>query len=409
MQRSFIYRTSFAILVIAGSLAGCEVETFDDAVSRFGGDAPAPPPPPGGFAPDFSAIQANVFSPTCATSTCHAGGAPAAGLNLESANSYTMLVGIQSSQDAGLMRVQPGDPDNSYLIQKLEGTASGGGSMPPSGALDQATIDTIRQWITDGAIDDRVAASGPIKVTSLSPAPLSVLDAPPASIVAGFDRDLDASTVNANTFVVLASGGDGTFNDGNETQIVSPQISVPGGNPRSAVFDLTGIVMANDDYQVTLSGTAPSPIMDLDSNALDGEFAGAFPSGNDVAGGDFITQFTISTPIVLGPTLPQIQAIVFGPSCGTAGCHTGGGANLPGVMDLSSEQASFDNLVNIPALQVGGGGAFRVVPGDPDNSYLIQKLEGNQMIGNQMPPSGPLQQSVIDEIRLWITNGALRQ
>jgi hypothetical protein len=246
-------------------------------------------------------------------------------------------------------------------------------------------------------------------VTSLSPAPLSVLDAPPASIVAGFDRDLDASTVNANTFVVLASGGDGTFNDGNETQIVSPQISVPGGNPRSAVFDLTGIVMANDDYQVTLSGTAPSPIMDLDSNALDGEFAGAFPSGNDVAGGDFITQFTISTPIVLGPTLPQIQAIVFGPSCGTAGCHTGGGANLPGVMDLSSEQASFDNLVNIPALQVGGGGAFRVVPGDPDNSYLIQKLEGNQMIGNQMPPSGPLQQSVIDEIRLWITNGALRQ
>jgi hypothetical protein len=31
------------------------------------------------------------------------------------------------------------------------------------------------------------------------------------------------------------------------------------------------------------------------------------------------------------------------------------------------------------------------------------------MIGNQMPPSGPLQQSVIDEIRLWITNGALRQ
>lgn len=407
MQRSFIYRTSLAILVVAGALAGCEVETFDDAVSRFDGGA-APPPPPGGFNPTFSEIQANVFTPTCATSTCHSGGAPSAGLNLESASSYSMLVGIPSSQDAGVMRVLAGNPDSSYLVQKLEGTASGGGIMPPSGALDQATIDTIRQWITDGAIDDRVAATGPIKVTSLAPAPLSVLDAPPASIVAGFDRDLDATSVNAVTFTLHASGGDGVFGNGNDTQITAPQISVPGNNPRSAVFDLTGVALADDDYQVTLSGTAPSLITDLDGNALDGEFAGAFPSGNDVAGGDFVTQFTISTPAVLGPTLPQIQAIVFGPSCGTAGCHSGGGANLPGVMDLSSEQASFDNLVNVPALQVGGGAALRVTPGDPDMSYLIQKLEGNQMTGNQMPPGGALQQSVIDEIRSWITNGAPR-
>lgn len=396
------------ILVLAGMLAGCEVETFDDAVGRFDAAAPPPPPPPNGFGPNFSEIQAIVFTPSCASSNCHSGGSPAAGLNLESANSYTMLVGVTSSQDAAVMRVLPGNPDASYLVQKLEGTASSGGSMPPSGALDQATIDTIRQWITDGAIDDRAPAAGPIRVTSLSPAPLSVLDAPPAAIVAGFDRDLDVSTVNAVTFTLTASGGDGTFTDGNEMQIVSPQISVPGGNPRSAVFDLSGVVMADDDYQVTLSGAAPSPIMDLDANALDGEFAGGFPSGNGVAGGDFVTQFTISTPVVLGPTLPQIQAVVFGPTCAVGGCHTGGGANLPGVMDLSGEQASFDNLVNVPALQVGGGGAFRVVPGDPDNSYLIQKLEGNQMIGNQMPPSGALQQTVIDEIRLWITNGALR-
>ena len=82
---------------------------------------------------------------------------------------------------------------------------------------------------------------------------------------------------------------------------------------------------------------------------------------------------------------------------------------LPGVMDLSSEQASFDNLVNIAALQISGGGAFRVLPGDPDNSYLIQKLKGNQLVGGQMPPGTPLQQPVIDDIRLWITNGALRQ
>jgi hypothetical protein len=48
--------------------------------------------------------------------------------------------------------VEAGDPDNSYLIQKLEGTASEGAQMPFGGPpLDQAVIDDIRQWIADGA------------------------------------------------------------------------------------------------------------------------------------------------------------------------------------------------------------------------------------------------------------------
>jgi hypothetical protein len=177
-----------AILVIAGSLPGCDVQTFDDAAAGFQNNLPPPPPPAAG--PTFSEIQASVFTPSCATSTCHAGGAPAAGLNLEAANSYAMLVGIQSGQDPAFMRVLAGNPDSSYLIQKLEGTASGGGMMPPGGALPQTSIDTVRQWITDGAIDDRVPATGPIKVTSMSPAPNAVLATPPAQIVAGFDRRL---------------------------------------------------------------------------------------------------------------------------------------------------------------------------------------------------------------------------
>jgi len=40
-------------------------------------------------------------------------------------------------------------------------------------------------------------------------------------------------------------------------------------------------------------------IMDLDGNALDGEFGSVFPSGNFVAGGDFVAQFTITTPVVM--------------------------------------------------------------------------------------------------------------
>jgi hypothetical protein len=51
------------------------------------------------------------------------------------------------------MRVAPGNPGDSYLIRKLEGTPGiVGGRMPLSGApLDQPTINSIRAWITNGA------------------------------------------------------------------------------------------------------------------------------------------------------------------------------------------------------------------------------------------------------------------
>jgi hypothetical protein len=62
------------------------------------------------------------------------------------------LVNVTSAQAPPLQRVTPGDPNNSYLIQKLEGTASVGARMPAfSPPLDQATIDAIRDWISNGA------------------------------------------------------------------------------------------------------------------------------------------------------------------------------------------------------------------------------------------------------------------
>jgi mono/diheme cytochrome c family protein len=45
----------------------------------------------------------------------------------------------------------PGDVENSLLVQKLLGTATEGGIMPPSGKLSDATIETILDWIKAGA------------------------------------------------------------------------------------------------------------------------------------------------------------------------------------------------------------------------------------------------------------------
>lgn len=401
-----------AVLLFAGSLVGCNIQTYDDAVASIqgGGNTPPPeppptPPPPGAsFGPNFSEIQAGLFTPTCATSNCHSGGNPPAGLNLEAGSSYANLVGIASSQEPGTERVNAGNPNGSYLIQKLEGTAATGTVMPPSGGIAQADIDVVRQWISAGAVDDTAVAQSPIQVTSLTPAPNANLDGQPLQIVAGFSRDLDVSTVNALTFTLTASGGDGNFDSGNEGAIAAANISVPGGNQASAVFDLAGVTLADDTYRVTLVGDGANVIMDLDANALDGEGPG-FPSGDGSAGGDFIAQFTISTPVVVGATLDEIQAAVFTPSC--AGCHSATG-NTGGItnLDLSNADASLMSLVNVPSEQ--DANFVRVLPGEPDNSYIVQKMQGNASAGGVMPPSGMLGTAEIDAVRLWISNGALR-
>jgi len=61
-------------------------------------------------------------------------------------------------------------------------------------------------------------------------------------------------------------------------------------------------------------------------------------------------------------------------------------------------------LVNIPAQ---GESRVRVVPGDPQNSYLVIKLEGRQSFGSRMPEGGtPLDNIDLGNIRNWITQGA---
>ena len=109
-----------------------------------------------------------------------------------------------------------------------------------------------------------------------------------------------------------------------------------------------------------------------------------------------------STPPPAAPTLTQLKSSAFS-VCG--GCHTGGGASLPASMDLTPANiyASIVNVASVeqPALK-------RVKPGDPDNSYVVQKLEGAATIsGVRMPFGGPyLDQATIDQVRAWVSAGA---
>jgi hypothetical protein len=200
------------------------------------------------------------------------------------------------------------------------------------------------------------------------------------------------STVNALTFILEASV-DGTFDNGDDVPINAFDISV-GANPRSAIFDING-VLADDTYRVRLLGNGANFIMDTNANVLDGELIAGFPSGDGTAGGDFVSQFTIATPVA--PTFAEIQTTVFTPSCAT--CHNG--ANPPAGLNLEAGN-SYAMLFQVPSTQ--NANIQRVNPGGPDLSYLIMKMEGNGV--TVMPPTGMLNQTVIDGIRLWIENGA---
>ena len=391
-------RSTYLLVGLAVCLLGCTAGNGD------GLDISGRPLSEGGavaLAPTLESIQSNVFNPFCIT--CHAGANAPQGLRLDAINSFTNLVGVPSSE-VSLLRVQPGNPDASYLIQKLEGTASVGGQMPLGGPpIPQVTIDFVRQWIVDGALPVPGPGAGDTAPTviSFTPGPDSTLDRLPQQVLASFSQDIDASTVNSMTVLMIRSGGDNGFGEGNEQDVQGATASLSVNNQRLAIFDLTGVAAIEDRYRIILKGSGPNVILGVNGVSLDGEFTGQLPSGDGAEGGDFVAEFQLQG---LQPTLQSIQDNVFTPVCSV--CHTGPeGSNLPSGQDLSSAQASFASLVGVASLEEPQ--ILRVAAGDSDNSYLVQKLEGTAASGDQMPVGGPfLDQASLDVIRSWIDQGA---
>ena len=101
-------------------------------------------------------IQKNIFNLNCALSGCHAGSSPAQGQNLSEGQAFSNIVNVSSNEVPGLLRVNPQNPDQSYLVLKIEGDPSIVGSRMPLGRtpLSQEQINLIRQWISEGAMDN---------------------------------------------------------------------------------------------------------------------------------------------------------------------------------------------------------------------------------------------------------------
>ncbi|MCB9758238.1 MAG: hypothetical protein H6739_00220 [Alphaproteobacteria bacterium] len=100
------------------------------------------------FASDVEPIIQGNCSP------CHTSNT-SGGLSMASGAGYGNLVDVPSGEAMGMDRVEPGDPGNSYMWRKLEGThneAGGSGDrMPKNGTMSQGDLDIIEQWISGGA------------------------------------------------------------------------------------------------------------------------------------------------------------------------------------------------------------------------------------------------------------------
>jgi hypothetical protein len=147
-------RLFVCVLPVLAFLSGC-----DEALSDLAGPTP-------NLEPSFSSIQREIFSTTdssgrLACVTCHAPGgtgALATGLVLtDVATSYANLIGRPSRLQPGATLVIPGDPDNSYIVRKLEGGPNITGLRMPRTTgpfLTEGQMVVIRRWIAEGAANN---------------------------------------------------------------------------------------------------------------------------------------------------------------------------------------------------------------------------------------------------------------
>lgn len=106
------------------------------------------------YEPRFPAIYTEIFQTKGCTETfCHG---KEGNLSLSSAGeAYEQLVGVKAAgelcADREVLRVKPGEPEQSLLFQKLGETPPCGVRMPVGGMLDDKQIEQIKAWIEAGA------------------------------------------------------------------------------------------------------------------------------------------------------------------------------------------------------------------------------------------------------------------
>jgi hypothetical protein len=244
------------LLLLSSLLAACggSGEGLDEngrPISEGGGGS--------GLTAEFQSIQDNVFTPLC--TTCHTGAAAPLGLRLDESSSYAMLVNAPSTEVPSLRRVNPGQPESSYLIQKLEGRAAVGGRMPLNQPpLPQETIDLIRQWIANGAPQSASGTGTLNRFSVVVPTEDEIFTRSSGNPLIAIDGAVEPTSFNSENFVVEREA------DG--VPIQSAQVDV-----RTQAPTVLSIVLPPGDrrpgnYRLLIRGTGIAPVRDAQGQPL---------------------------------------------------------------------------------------------------------------------------------------------
>lgn len=143
-----LFVKALLVALLCVSTSGC-----DEKLSSVTGPTP-------NLEPTIDSIQNEIFTSSDSSGrtsciTCHTnvGRTPAQGLNL-AGDAIRALVNVPSTQKSGSILVIPGDPANSYLIQKIKGAGGITGlRMPRNGPpyLTDGQVLVIERWIELGA------------------------------------------------------------------------------------------------------------------------------------------------------------------------------------------------------------------------------------------------------------------
>jgi len=212
--------------------------------SEFVGIAPCRP---GTVRPEATVSYFNDIVPLfetagCTSIVCHGGPFPSSGYDLRTF-ATTFGPAVQANL-FDLCNVTPGDPDASYLLEKLNPGPRFGAQMPNlRPPLSSAEIDLVRTWILEGAGDDSPATPIPTATATVPMAATATrtpTPTPTAVQTSGPAPTLDAACGDKGMVCTIAGTGIARF-DGD-----GPALARSFYFPIDVAFDPQGRVVVLD-------------------------------------------------------------------------------------------------------------------------------------------------------------------
>jgi hypothetical protein len=282
---------------------------------------------------------------------------PPKGLVLAAGSAFDNLVGVDSMEQPGTPRVDPGNPAGSYILAKLQGMPPVGDPMPPGGPIDPDDVALIETWIAAGAPEagafDCGGGGGDGEAGSVT-----IDEAGPVSVEIGEMLDLDVTVLDDQGQPVMGATVKWISSD-EAALFVDAKGTLLGVGPGTAevTAEVEGVV--SDPLSVTVQVSDPPP-----------------------------SSFTDALNVLTT----------------NCGCHKG--AMPPAGLAYDLAPADVYTALLAPATQ--DPNSYRVVKDSPGQSYLFKKLTRTiQTTGEQMPKGkAPLEAEKVQVILRWIVNGA---